>query len=479
MKREHIHRIIFFIGLILLYSNLLSQTTATFNYTGAVQTWCVPPGVTSVTIDMAGGGGGKGYRGAASGTGGKGARVQATLAVTPGNTLNLYVAGAGGNAANSTVGGVGGWGGNGDENGGAGYGDNGNTNWANSWGDGSGGGGGGASAIRLSTATAFANDILSSAGGGGSGNEYAGAVNGGNGGGIGSLPTIGGYGCSSSEAGTVGTAGAAGAATNWYCSFHSNGLAGSNGNGGGGGYSDAADCYCDGDYSGGGGGGGGHYAGGGGCMGGGGGGYSYTSGAGVSGVTVTSGFQTGNGYIKITYTVSTPGAISGTTSQCPNLTGQVYSITAVSGETSYNWTVPTGWTITAGGTTNSITVTTGAVGQNGNITVNATSSCGTTNNSTLAVTVVSCCSAPTTQASSVTFSSVQCTQMTVGFTSGNGSSRLVVAKSGSAVSGTPSNNTTYTANTVFGSGSTIAAGEYVVYSGSGNSVTVTGLTSGT
>jgi len=86
-------------------------------------------------------------------------------------------------------------------------------------------------------------------------------------------------------------------------------------------------------------------------------------------------------------TPAQPGAITGTVAQCPSLTSQTYSISAVSNATSYTWTVPTGWTITAGGTTNTITVTTGTAGQNGNITVTASNACGTSTANTLAVTV--------------------------------------------------------------------------------------------
>ncbi|HEV7232324.1 MAG TPA: T9SS type A sorting domain-containing protein, partial [Bacteroidia bacterium] len=83
--------------------------------------------------------------------------------------------------------------------------------------------------------------------------------------------------------------------------------------------------------------------------------------------------------------------------------------------------------------------------------------------------------APTTSASAITFSSIQCNQVTVSWANGNGANRIVVAKSGSAVTGTPVNASGYSANSSFSSGSAIAAGEYVVYSGSGSSVTVTSL----
>lgn len=84
---------------------------------------------------------------------------------------------------------------------------------------------------------------------------------------------------------------------------------------------------------------------------------------------------------------TTPGAITGTATQCPSLTGQIYSITAVANATSYSWTVPTGWSVTAGASTNAITVTSGTSGQNGNITVTASNSCGTSTSQILAVTV--------------------------------------------------------------------------------------------
>src|SRR6185312_1341873 len=122
-------------------------------------------------------------------------------------------------------------------------------------------------------------------------------------------------------------------------------------------------------------------------------GWTINSGQGTTSITVTSGSAGQNGNISVTASnscgistakalavvvnpaiPSTPGAIAGTTAVCPGITGLTYSITAVPNATSYTWTVPTGWTVTAGGTTNSITVTSGSAGQNGNITVTATNS---------------------------------------------------------------------------------------------------------
>jgi hypothetical protein len=67
--------------------------------------------------------------------------------------------------------------------------------------------------------------------------------------------------------------------------------------------------------------------------------------------------------------------------------------------------------------------------------------------------------------------------MTTGWTRGNGTSVLVIARQGSAVNAVPVNGTTFTANAAFGSGTQIGTGNYVVYKGIGTSVNVTALTS--
>ena len=84
---------------------------------------------------------------------------------------------------------------------------------------------------------------------------------------------------------------------------------------------------------------------------------------------------------------TTPLAITGNPAQLANATNQTYSIPDVAGATSYNWTLPVGWTQTAGGTTNTIEVTAGTAGQNGNISVTAENNCGISPPRTLAVTV--------------------------------------------------------------------------------------------
>ncbi|HEX6183766.1 MAG TPA: DNA/RNA non-specific endonuclease, partial [Pyrinomonadaceae bacterium] len=64
---------------------------------------------------------------------------------------------------------------------------------------------------------------------------------------------------------------------------------------------------------------------------------------------------------------------------------------------------------------------------------------------------------PTVQASSVVFSNVGATSLTVSWTNGNGASRLVLAREGSPVDAAPADGTAYTANPSFGSGSELSS----------------------
>lgn len=89
------------------------------------------------------------------------------------------------------------------------------------------------------------------------------------------------------------------------------------------------------------------------------------------------------------------------------------------------------------------------------------------------------CTVPSVQASSFTSSSTQPSSSTVGWTRGNGNNVLVVARAGSAVNTDPVSGNSYTASFVFGAGSQLGTGNYVVYNGTGNSATITNLTPGT
>ena len=86
---------------------------------------------------------------------------------------------------------------------------------------------------------------------------------------------------------------------------------------------------------------------------------------------------------------------------------------------------------------------------------------------------------PTVQASNVNFTSIGATSLQVNWTNGNGASRIVLAKAGSPVDGSPADGTAYTANAAFGSGTQIGTGNFVVFSSSANNVTVTNLSPST
>ena len=85
---------------------------------------------------------------------------------------------------------------------------------------------------------------------------------------------------------------------------------------------------------------------------------------------------------------------------------------------------------------------------------------------------------PTNQSSNFYTSLVTDTTMNIGFTRGDGDSVLIIAKSGSAVDAEPSIDN-YISNSVFGLGSQLGNGNYVVYKGTGNIFNLSGLTTGT
>jgi PKD-like domain/Metallo-peptidase family M12/Secretion system C-terminal sorting domain len=106
-------------------------------------------------------------------------------------------------------------------------------------------------------------------------------------------------------------------------------------------------------------------------------------------ISVTANSSCGSGTARtLAITISPlpaqPVTITGNASTCP-ATSQSYSVAAVSGATSYTWTLPSGWSGTS--TTNSITTTSGSAG--GNITVKANNACGSSAVRTLAVTISS------------------------------------------------------------------------------------------
>jgi len=88
------------------------------------------------------------------------------------------------------------------------------------------------------------------------------------------------------------------------------------------------------------------------------------------------------------------------------------------------------------------------------------------------------CTPPTIQPSGIVFTSTSNVATTVSWTNGDGTNQIVLVQDGGAVSSNPVAGTAYTANTVYGSGTQIGAGNFVVYNGTGTSVTVTGLVAG-
>ncbi|MEJ8758370.1 ice-binding family protein [Pontibacter sp. H259] len=80
-----------------------------------------------------------------------------------------------------------------------------------------------------------------------------------------------------------------------------------------------------------------------------------------------------------------PSAINGPSEACQGQANLTYNTEPITGVSTYNWTVPTGWTITAGQGTTSIKVTAGST--NGNISVTATNDCGTSTATIKAVSV--------------------------------------------------------------------------------------------
>ena len=88
---------------------------------------------------------------------------------------------------------------------------------------------------------------------------------------------------------------------------------------------------------------------------------------------------------------------------------------------------------------------------------------------------------PTTQSSDITFSNVLGESMTVNWTNGDGTGRMLIIREGSPVDTEPLNLTNYNANgSHFGNASyQIGVGNYVMYNSTGSSVNITNLDPGT
>lgn len=253
----------------------LNKTLVTFNYTGAIQTWTVPVGVTFIFVEAFGAQGGN----QGSNLGGKGGKVACSMPVTPGQVLYITV---GGQSSNNIA--VYGFGGNGGS--------------ATSYGT-VARAGGGLSGISSANPITQANAFLIAAGGGGcTPSGFAG--NGGAGGGINGVAAISTYGGTPTRGGGA-TQSAGGVAGSNVDNQTISPTAGSAINGGIGGTVGGLSAGWNG-----GGGGGAGYFGGGGAVGGGnaqgsGGGGSSWTGASCLNVQNVGNINSGHGYINIYY----------------------------------------------------------------------------------------------------------------------------------------------------------------------------------
>ncbi len=312
----------FFCFLSFICATLLNaQTTETFNFTGGNQFWIVPGGVFSIDVEVIGAAGK--YNVQNGGVPGKGGKVTATIPVIPGEVLQINV---GGGDGSSNLGG---------------YNGGGNAGVADCPAS-AGGGGGGMSDIRRSPYLFDATHVLAVAGGGGGaggnrnvtcgpgsgGGAGAGWFGGGGGGGYdgtgggggtssaGGIGGVGSFGGGNGVDGSLGTGGAGGTAPANNQAGSNTGAAGGNG----GSTTGAAGATgCCGIWVGGGGGGG----------------SSFTI-AGATNIIHMQGVQSGNGLVKITYTIACPcsdGSQNGSfETSCAANNGIIFS------STFYGWT---------------------------------------------------------------------------------------------------------------------------------------------
>ena len=79
------------------------------------------------------------------------------------------------------------------------------------------------------------------------------------------------------------------------------------------------------------------------------------------------------------------------------------------------------------------------------------------------------------QASGLNFTTANNSSITLNWINGTGTSRIVIVSEGDSVEGEPEDFSSYLADPNFGDGDAIDVNDYVVYNGTGNTVTVTGL----
>lgn len=85
---------------------------------------------------------------------------------------------------------------------------------------------------------------------------------------------------------------------------------------------------------------------------------------------------------------------------------------------------------------------------------------------------------PSSASSVLRITPVNCADFNVNFVPGNGAGRIVLVRQSSPVNAVLQNGIMYNANSTFGSGDNLNNGNYVVYNGTSNNFTLTGLTTG-
>ena len=191
-KKKIYFNLKFIVLIFFLITNISSADTKSFTFTGSDESWTVPTGTKSITIEGYGAAGGTG--GNSGGAGGKGGYLKATISVSAGDTLTIRIGQKGHNGVESsfvtsTVFGNGGKGGGGAPIGGF-----------------QGGAGGGTTYVKKSSTNLF---VIGAGGGGGAKVVATPAVGGDGGGTTGSSGSNGETGVA--IAGTGGTQDAGGA----------------------------------------------------------------------------------------------------------------------------------------------------------------------------------------------------------------------------------------------------------------------------
>ena len=191
--------------------------------------------------------------------------------------------------------------------------------------------------------------------------------------------------------------------------------------------------------------------------------------------------------LSVTSGCTVPSITSQPTSITTNTSATVsYTVGATGTSLNYQWQVNTGsgysnvtnTGVYSGATTASLTLTNPTASMNTySYQCIVTNACPGTATSSAATLSITACGA-SVNATAGFISQLGCNAFKLSWTNGNGTTRLVVVST-SPVTGSPTNGTNYTANSTYASGSTIAANQYVVYNGSGNSVFIMGLSAST